>query len=166
MRSSKGFNPDAYVEAINYSVANNINLDEALAWSDYAMNGVFVGQKNFKTLSARAAVLNKLGRNKEADSLMKVAMPMANVQELHQYGRQLIRSKRPAEALAAYKLNAQKNPDNFTTMVGLVRGYSATGDYKNALKQARVALGKAPDKGNKDNLEAMIKKLEEGKDVN
>ncbi len=166
LRSNKGFNPDAYVEAINYSVFNNTNLDEALAWSDYAMNGVFVGQKNFKTLSARAAVLNKLGRNREADSLMKAAMPMASMQELHQYARQLIRMKKPAEALAAYKLNAQKNPDNFTTSVGLIRGYSANGDFKNALKHAKLALPKAPDKANKDNIEAMIKKLEEGKDVN
>ena len=166
LRSSKGFNPDAYVEAINYSVANNLNLEEAVGWSDYAINAAFVGQKNFKTLSARAAVLNKLGRSREADSLMKAAMPMANMQELHQYGQQLIRMKRPADALAAYKLNAQKNPDNFTTLVGLVRGYSAMADYKNALKHARLALPKAPDKGNRDNVEAMIRKLEEGKDVN
>ncbi len=166
LRSNKGFNADAYVEAIDYSVANNINLDEALAWSDYAMNAVFVGQKNFKTLSARASVLNKIGRTKEADSLMKAAMPMASKQEMHQYARQLIRMKKPAEALTAYKLNAQKNPDNFTTSVGLVRGFSATGDYKNALKHAKIALSKAPDKGNRDNVESMIKKLEEGKDVN
>lgn len=166
LRSDKGFDADAWVQAINFSVQNNTNLDEALQWSDYALNGVFVGQKNFKTLSARAGVLNKLGRTAEADSLMKQAMQMANMTELHQYARQLIRNKKPVEALAAYKLNAQRNPNVFTTNVGLVRGYSANGDYKNALKYAKLALAQAPDKPNKDAVEGFIKKLEEGKDVN
>jgi len=93
-------------------------------------------------------------------------MPMAGMQELHQYARQLLRNKKPAEALAAFKMNAQKNPNMFTTNMGLVRGYSANGDYKNALKFAKLALVQAPDKNNKDAVEGFIKKLEEGKDIN
>jgi hypothetical protein len=50
--------------------------------------------------------------------------------------------------------------------MGLVRGYSANGDYKNALKYAKLALAQAPDKPNKDAAEGFIKKLEEGKDIN
>ncbi|MEJ7609739.1 MAG: hypothetical protein WKF88_01030 [Ferruginibacter sp.] len=46
-----------------------------------------MGQKNFKTLSTRAMLLNKVNRKAEADALMKEAMPMANMQEMHQYGR-------------------------------------------------------------------------------
>ncbi|MEJ7626136.1 MAG: DUF2911 domain-containing protein [Ferruginibacter sp.] len=166
LRSDKGFNPDAWVQAVNFSVQNNTNLEEALTWSDYAINGVFVGQKNFKTLSAKASVLNKLGRTAEADILMKEAMPMATMQEMHQYARQLIRNKKPADALAAYKMNALKNPNVFTTNMGLSRGYSATGDFKNAIRYAKLALAQAPDKANKDALEGFIKKLEEGKDIN
>jgi len=63
-------------------------------------------------------------------------------------------------------LNAQKYPKEFTTMVGLVRGYSAAGDFKQALSTAKSALAQAPDAGNKSFLEQMIKKLEAGKDVN
>lgn len=166
LRSNKGFDSDAWVQAINYSVQNNINLEEALQWSDYAMNGVFIGQKNFKTISARANVLNKLNRNSEADSLMKQAVPMATMQELHQYARQLIKNKKNGEALSAYKMNAQKFPNVFTTNMGLARGYSAMADYKNALKYARLAVSQAPDKANKDAVEGFIKKLEEGKDIN
>lgn len=54
----------------------------------------------------------------------------------------------------------------FTPNMGLMRGYSATGDYKNALKHARAALPLAPDANNKKAVEDFIKKLEEGKDVN
>ncbi|HMJ48825.1 MAG TPA: DUF2911 domain-containing protein [Ferruginibacter sp.] len=166
LRSNKGFDPDAWVQAVNFSVANNTNLEEALQWSEYAINGVFVGQKNFRTLSAKAAVLNKLGRTAEADVLLKEAMPLANMQELHGYGRQLLRNKKNAEALEVFKLNAQKNPNVFTTNMGLARGYSANGDFKNALKYIRLALAQAPDKGNKDAIENYIKTLEAGKDIN
>lgn len=166
LRSEKGFKWEAWVEAVDFCVQRNTNLDEALQWSDYAISGVFVGQRNFRTLSAKASVLNKLGRTAEADALMKEAMPLAAMQELHAYARQLLRDKRPAEALEAFKLNAQKNPNVFTTNMGLMRGYSANGDYKNALKYAKAAQLQAPDKANKDALEKYIPMLEAGKDIN
>jgi hypothetical protein len=166
LRSSEGFGSDAWVQAVNFCVEHNTNLDEALQWSDYAINGQFVGQKNFKTLSARASVLNKLNRDGEADVLMKEAMPLATMQELHAYGRQLMRQKKFPEALEAFKLNAQKNPNVFTTNMGLMRGYSANGDYKTALKYAKAAQLQAPDKGNQDALEKYIPMLEAGKDIN
>jgi len=166
LKSNKGFDADAWVQAANFSVQNNTNLDEALIWSDYAINGVFVGQKNFKTLSTKAKVLNKLGKTAEADELMKQAIPMATMQETHQYARELLRDKKPVDALAIYKMNAKKYPNVFTTNVGLVRGYSANGDFKNALKYSRMAMDQAPDKANKDAVEGFIKKLEEGKDIN
>ncbi|MBS1509527.1 MAG: DUF2911 domain-containing protein [Bacteroidetes bacterium] len=166
LRSDEGFGPDAWVEAANFCVENNTNLEEALAWSTYAIEGVFVGQKNFKTLSCKAGVLNKLNRNAEADTLMKQALPLGTMQELHAYGRQLLRQKKNKQALEVFKVNAQKNPNVFTTDMGLVRGYSANGDFKNALKYAKLAQPLAPDKGNKDALEKYIPMLEKGQDIN
>jgi hypothetical protein len=166
LRTDKGFRWEAWVEAIDFCVANNTNLDEALQWSDYAISGVFVGQKNFRTLSAKASVLGKLNKQADADALMKEAMPLATMQELHNYGRQLLRDKKPTEALEAFKLNAQKNPNTFTTTMGLMRGYSANGDFKNALKYAKLAQPLAPDKASKDALEGFVKMLQEGKDIN
>ena len=166
LRSEKGFRWEAWLEAINFCVQRNTNLEEALQWSDYAISGVFVGQKNFRTLSAKASVLNKLGRGTEADALLKEAMPFATMQELHNYGRQLLRDKKPVQALDAFKLNAQKNPNVFTTNMGLMRGYSANGDFKNALKYAKAAQPQATDKTNKDAIDGFIKMLEQGKDIN
>jgi Protein of unknown function (DUF2911) len=166
LRNEKGFRHEAWLEAINFAIDRNTNLEEALQWSDYSISAPFVGQKNFRTLSTRARLLNKLGRTAEADAAMKEAMPMATMQELHNYGRQLLNNKKPVEALEAFKLNAQKNPNVFTTNMGLARGYSANGDYKNALKYATAALPQAPDKGNKEAVEGFIKKLKEGKDIN
>jgi hypothetical protein len=40
------------------------------------------------------------------------------------------------------------------------------GDYKNALKYANQALPQAPNQLNKTNVETIIGKLKEGKDIN
>ena len=166
LKNAKGFRWEAWLEAVNFCVQRNVNLDEALQWSDYSISGPFVGQKNFRTLNAKSSLLNKMGRGAEADSLLKAAMPLATMQELHNYGRQLLREKKPTQALEAFKLNAQKNPNVFTTNMGLMRGYSANGDFKNALKYAKAAQPQATDKANKDAIEGFIKMLEEGKDIN
>ena len=166
LTSNKGFEKDAWAQAAAFCVTNNTNLEEALTWSDYAINGQFVGQKTFGTLNTKASVLEKLGRKAEADSLKKEAMPLANINELHGYGRQLIAEKKPAEALVAFKLNAQKNPNVYTTNMGLARGYSANGDFKNALKYIKLAQPQSPNKQNSDAIEKFIKMLEEKKDIN
>jgi tetratricopeptide (TPR) repeat protein len=86
--------------------------------------------------------------------------------ELHQYGRSLIAQKKPKEALEVFKMNYDKNPNQFTTLMGLARGYSANGDYTTALKYAEQALSMAPDQQNKSSIETAIQKLKEGKDIN
>ncbi|MBC7535638.1 MAG: DUF2911 domain-containing protein [Ferruginibacter sp.] len=166
LRSNKGFDKDAWVQAAAFCVSNNTNLDEALLWSEYAINGVFVGQKTFNTLNGKAAVLAKLGRSAAADSLRIEAMPLANMNELHEYGRQLVAAKKPAEALTAFKLNAQKNPNVYTTNMGLARGYAANNDFKNALRYIKLAQQQSADKAGKDAIDGYIKLLQEGRDIN
>lgn len=166
LRGATGYDSRNWQQAAQYCLDNNTNLEEALQWADYAVNATFVGRKTFPSLSLKAQILTKLGKNQEADALMKEALPIGEMMEIHLYARRLLAQKRTKEALEIFKLNAQKNPKEFTTMVGLVRGYSAAGDFKQALSTAKSALSEAPDAGNKSFLEQMIKKLEVGKDVN
>ena len=63
-------------------------------------------------------------------------------------------------------MNYDKFPNTYTTNIGMGRAYSATGDYKKALGYIKAAIPQAPDAGSKTRTEAMIKKLEEGKDIN
>jgi hypothetical protein len=165
LKSDKGFTPDTWVQAAQFA-ANNNDFEDALQWSDYSINGRFIGQKNFSTLSTRAMILEKQGKSDEAAAQMKEALALGNMQDLQRYGRQLLTEKKPKEALEVFKMNAQKNPGVFTTDMGLVRGYSANGDYKNALKYAKLAQPLAPNQQNKDAVEKMIKTLSEGKDIN
>lgn len=162
LRGNKGFAWQSWNQAAQYCLQNNINLEEGLSWAKMAL----LNLPNFQTYSTNALLNEKLGKKAQADSLMKIALPMGNMVELHQYGRRLIGLKRSAEALEVFKLNAKKNPKQFTTYVGLARGFSATGDYKNALAQAKLALPLVPDPVNKASVEDMIKKLESKQDIN
>jgi len=155
-----------YIQAANYCLQNNIELEQALAWMDRAIYFRIMGEKNFRTLSTKAAVLTKLNRNEEAKKIMEEALPMGTMLDVHFYGRQLLNQKESKEAFKVFKVNYDKNPNQYTTNIGMTRGYSALGDYKKALSYAKAALAQAPDAGNKSNTEVMIKKLEEGKDVN
>lgn len=86
--------------------------------------------------------------------------------DLHQYARQLLGMKLNQMAFDIFKPNFEKYPNQFTTLMGMKRGYSAIGDFKNGLKYAKLALPLAPDQQNKTNVAAMIDKLKDGKDVN
>lgn len=166
LRTARGFHSLAWNQAANWCLQRNVNLDEALLWADSATSTIFGGDRVFSNWITKAKILEKLGRKKDADSIMKVAMPMGSMTDLHQYGRQLLQLKQFPEALAVFKMNYDRNPGQFTTLMGLARGYSAIGDFKNALKYANQALPKAPDELNKKAVEGMISKLKEGKDVN
>ena len=166
LRNRQGFVWQTWDQAAQWAVQNNTNLDEALRWTDSATSPIFGGNTNFQPFATKAQILQKMGKTAEADALMKSALPKANMQELHQYGRQLLVQKKNKEALDVFKMNAAKNPNEFTTLMGLVRGHSANGDYKTALKFARQALPMAPNQMNKTNVETMIGKLEQSKDVN
>jgi tetratricopeptide (TPR) repeat protein len=166
LTSDIGFRPDPWVQAARFCAQSKTNLDEGLKWADYAISGPFIGQKSFQTLSTKAEVLGALNRTAESEALMKEAMPLGSVDDVHQYARTLLRQGKKAEALAVFQSNAKKFPNVYTTNVGLARGYSGTGDYKNALKYAKAALPQAPDKPNKENVERIIGKLEKGEDIN
>jgi tetratricopeptide (TPR) repeat protein len=166
LRSQKGFYWQTWQEAAQWSLQHNVNLEQALLWADTASGPVFGGNNVFGPQATKAQILRKFGRDAEAEAIMKTALPLANMQELHVYGRELIRQKKAKEALEVFQLNYKKNPDQFTSKVGMARGYSANGDYKNALKFAQLALPQAPDALNKTGIENMIEKLKKSQDAN
>ncbi len=165
LRTDMGFFWLGWQTAAQWCADHNTNLEEALLWADTATNPNMLGTKNFATLSTKAQILSKLGRTKEADDLMKEAMTYGEMLQIHQYARTLLQQKRAKEAFDIFKYNAEKNPNQFTTLFGLARGYSGVGDYKKALEFAEKALPLA-DGINKSNVERSIALLKEGKDIN
>jgi len=168
LTSGNGYSWQGFQGAAQFCLQANTQLEQGLAWADDSINRQFIGQANFTTLSTKAQLQAKLGREADAASTMQVALklPTTTTFEIHQYGRQLLAAKKVDEALAVFQLNASRNGDQWPVHVGLARGYAAKGDNKQALEHAKKALVQAPDPLNKGSLEAMVKALSEGQSIN
>jgi tetratricopeptide (TPR) repeat protein len=166
LRSDKGFTWEAWDQAAQWCLQKNTNLDQALLWADSATSTNLLGDQSFQSWSTKAQILDKLGRNAEAIDIMKKALPYGSELEVHLYGKQLLAQKKNKEAFDIFKMNYDKHPGEFTTNMGLARGYSGIGNYKKSLEYLMKAQAQAPDAANKAAVEKMIKTAQEGKDIN
>jgi hypothetical protein len=166
LRTDKGFIWEGWDQAAQWCAQHNTNLEEALLWTDSSTGPSFGGERSFQAWSTRAQVLQKLNRGPEAAAVMQKALPFGTMNEVHQYGRALLGLKLYKMAFDVFKQNFDKYPNQFTTLMGMTRGYSGLGDFKNALKYAQMAQPLAPDQQNKTNVQNIIDKLTAGKDIN
>ena len=155
-----------FISAANWCLNNDYELEQALAWIDRAISFRVMGEKNFRSLSMKAAILMKMNRIEEGKQVMQEAIPLGTMLDVHFYARQLMTMNQAVEAYKVFKANFDKFPNQFTTNVGMGRALSSKGEYKKALVYARAALPQAPDERNKKSVEEMISKLERGQDIN
>jgi tetratricopeptide (TPR) repeat protein len=167
LRSSPGFQWQNWVNAAQYALQAK-RPAEAVEFAQQAVTRQFIGTENYRTLSTLADAQEAAGKTADATATRNKALhhATASVNDLHQYGRQLLARGKTDEAVKVWELNAKRFPNVWPVHVGLARGYSAQGRYKDALKHARQALQQAPDDANKQNLTEAVKKLEAGKDMN
>lgn len=131
-------------EAAQYCLDNNVELEQGLAWAEKAINQGWVGEANFNSIRTKAELLIALGRTQEGDSLLQFAIQYTGgVFDLHNYGRKLLSRGQIMEALAVFKINAEKHPNYWVSQLGLARGYGAAGDFdqaKSHLDQAKALM--------------------------
>jgi tetratricopeptide (TPR) repeat protein len=163
--SQRGFNSSSMVTAAQFCLNKNINLEEALTWSIRAISGIG-GQKTYITLRNLAVAYEKLNRIPQADSTMAEALTIATANQYTAYGRILITQKRTDKAMEIFTASQKRYGDMFGVNNGLMSGYSAKGDFKNAIKFAEKAMAQTPSDAAKKILEGQIAKLKEGKDIN
>ena len=167
LENPRSYTPQSFSIAAGWTLQNNYQLEKGLEWANTASGRNFPGDPNsFPALSIKAAILDKLGRSDEAAAAIKAALPLGTVGELQQFGRQLIAAKKPQAALEVFQFNHNKNPNQFTTLIGMARGLSAAGEYAKALDFATKALPLAPNDANKQAVQTMIINLKAGKDIN
>ena len=167
LRTNTGFNWQAWASAAQYATTAR-RPKEALEFAQGAVSAPFIGQENFRTLTllADAQAANNLAAETKATREKALNHASATAIDLHGYARQLLTRGQKEEAVRVWEFNAKRFPNQWPVNVGLARGYSAIGKYKDALKYARLALAQAPDDVNRKSLEDGIKKLEAGKDMN
>lgn len=66
MNSAYGFRYQNLMDAANYLLSNEIELEQALEWAEIAIERPWVGRKLPETLELKAKILDKLGRSDEA----------------------------------------------------------------------------------------------------
>jgi hypothetical protein len=170
LESWAGFRNEDWQTAAQFCADNKINLEEALTWAEKAINepfrGATVGQENFTNLQTKAAVLDAMGRETEADAVMQkaVRLPSAEAPFIYAYGMRLLRAGKNDKAMQVFTVNKQEHPqEEFWTSLGLARGYTAQGDKKNAIARWEIVLRNIP--ANLSNrtpaYEATLKKLKE-----
>ena len=167
LRGSQGGSWENLAAGAQFAIQNKIALKDALGWAQRADNPAY-GWENFNTISVLADAQEANGMTDEAKKTRQRALnhSSATPVDLHQYARSLLQQGKKEEALAVWELNAKRFGEQWPVNVGLARGNSAVGKYKEALKYAKLALAQAPDEQNKKVLQAGIEKLEAGKDMN
>ena len=172
LRSWAGFNYRDWQNAAQFCADNKVNLEEALVWSDKAINEPFRGsgprRKDFATLQTKAAVLRALGREPDADALIDEALrlPSTDVLTVQMYGQRLLRAGQREKAMEIFQWNYQHHPEEkFYTYAGLARGYTALGDKANAIKNWEIALKNVPEeqKSYRSVFEKALKDLQDAK---
>ena len=168
LSSAIGFIWNTWDDAANFCLTNNTHLEKGLQWAEYAVAGSGVGQANFTTLSTKASLLEALGKSEEAEVVLEQAIehPSTTHFQIYAVGRRMLVQGKKEAALKLFQRSYDKFKGVWPTAVGLVRGFSATGEYAKALKYARIALIQAPDEANKTNLTQFIEKLKKNEDIN
>lgn len=153
------------VSAINFCANKKLNLEEALGW---AQNYIDRNIKYFPIYNSKANVLAAMGKQAEADAVMKEAIALndATSSQIVGYGRTLISQKREKDAMSVFESGVKKFPGNSLALAGLARGYSALGDHKKALKYLQDAWKAETVPATKTVIEGLIKKAEKGESIN
>jgi len=151
LESWAGFRYEDWQAAAQFCADKKINLEEALTWADKAISGPFrgaaVGHKDFSTLLTKASVLEAMGRNSDADTLMEEALhlPGTGAVPVYIYTMRLMRAGKNDRAITVALFNKQQHPEErFWTFLGLARVYTAAGDKKNAIANWEEVLHNIP----------------------
>ena len=140
LRGLPRFSWQGWSQAANYCAQHGVNLPEALTWADRSIGM----NENFQNLRVKAAVLEKSGDAKGAESLRARAMKIATETDLNNYGYQLMSQQKMDEAIAIFQRNTRDHPQSWNVWDSLAEGYEKQGNKKAAIDSYTKALSMAP----------------------
>ncbi|MGA8071824.1 MAG: DUF2911 domain-containing protein [Candidatus Acidiferrales bacterium] len=167
-----GFKYQNWQIAAQFCASHKVNLEEALIWADKAITEPFKGpsrgREDSSTLATKAAVLQAMGRNEEADATIDKALGLqeTDVVRIYFYAASLLAYGRNEKALEIFKSNQQHHPEEkFWPYLGLAQGYTAVGDKENAIKNWETVLRNVPANAKSDvpTYEKTLRQLKESK---
>lgn len=154
LRSVPGFGWQGLNQAANWCVQNNVNLDEALIWIDRAIPRI----NNFAVKETKVRILDRLGKTKESEVILKEAIESSNEAELNAYGYQLIGQNKIDAAIEMFRLNVKRFPGSWNVYDSLAEGLQRKGETKTAKEYYEKALKMAPENQH-ERIKTAINKL-------
>ena len=156
LKGTTGFSPQGYTSAVNYAIQNDVALDKALVWADKAV----AQNKGFGSLTMKATLLYKTGKNAEAEKLETKALEIGGTEaEVNQYGYTLLGAGQHDAAIRIFKLNTERHPESANCWDSLGEGYATKGEKEKAIKAFKKSLGMNPPANVKANSEKYLKQL-------
>jgi Protein of unknown function (DUF2911) len=155
LKGLPGFFWQSFAQAATYCVNNNVNLEEAAAWAERAVNM----NENFTTLRAQALVAEKRGDTARAQQLRDKSLTLATEADMNNYGYQLLGAGKTQEAIAVFRQNAEKYPASWNTYDSLGEGLAAAGQKAEAIVQYRKARSMVKDETNQKRIDGILKGL-------
>jgi tetratricopeptide (TPR) repeat protein len=156
LKGAVGFNDIGFSSAANYAFQNNLDLNQALAWTNQAL----ARRSIFANFVLKSDILKKMGKTAEADKVLNDAMNTnATDIELNNYGYQLLNGKNYDKAIEVLTLNTKRFPKDPNTFDSLGEAYALKGDKKNAIINFKKSLSMNPPAGTKANSEKYLQQL-------
>lgn len=142
-------------QAAAWSLHNDYDLDQGLAWADHSITM----QPSFQNLRTKAGFLEKKGDAKAAGELRARALKLASEADINNLAYQLLAEKKYDEALALFKSNIKDHPDSLNVYDSLGEALAAMGDKKGAIDNYSKALSMSTDPADKKRISGILARL-------
>lgn len=156
LRGLPRFGWQAWNQAAQWCLQNDVDLDQGLAWADHSI----AMQQTFANLRTKAAILEKKGDTAAAASLRDQAMKIASEADINAYGYNLLlQQKKTDEAIAVFKKNIKDHPGSWNAYDSLGEALAIKGDKKGAIENYSKALSMTNDPTQKKRIEDILARL-------
>jgi hypothetical protein len=142
-------------QAAAWCLRHDVNLDEALEWS----NRSIAIAETFQNLRVKAALVEKKGNAKTAQELRDKSFKIATEADLNAYGYQLLGEKKTDDAIAIFQRNTREHPASWNVYDSLAEAFATKGDKKLAIENYTKALGMVANPDHKKRIGDAIAKL-------
>jgi tetratricopeptide (TPR) repeat protein len=161
LRGRVGFEWQAWTDAANYLLNNNLNPEEAAKYADRSIDI----EDRFENEMTKSRALTALGHTEEARAARDKAMALGNQSQLHDFGRTLQAQGRQDEAMELFQSNVKKDPNSWIGHNEAARIAVAKGDYTAAVKEMKLAAAASPESLKTQHAD-LIRRLENKEDIN
>lgn len=161
LRGRAQYTWDGWDDAASYLIAQKYNLEEAVKYEDRSI----AVEDRFENEMNKSRILEALNKKDEATVARNKALTLANVVQLHSYGRQLQIDGKQEQAFEIFRVNMKKNPEHWTAHNEAARIACSKGDFDTAVKEMKLASAVAPEQF-RSALDGITHRLEAKEDIN